>query len=399
MHWKSVLSQQSTLEAAINECMDGLTGFPRPIDLALVFVQSSLRHEMDLISGRLRRQLEPKVLLGCTGGGVIGDATEVELSPALSLTVAQLPEVELNGFYLEDDEMPSPDAPPEAWREALGLSGWQVQPSFLLMADAFDFELESFLRGLDYAYPRSVKLGGLASDARQPGGNRLVLNHRLHSRGLVGLAMGGNIKVEPVVAQGCRPIGQPMTITRGERNLIYEIDGRAPLEQLERTVRGLDKTDRKVAETSLFVGIGTDSGFSLESIVNNQPGRQGDFLIRNLIGLDARRNALVVGSQVRTGQSLQFHLRDAQASARDLEKMLDRYQTQGTRPQGGILFSCLGRGEYLYKTANHDSGAFRQRFPEAALGGFFCNGEIGPVGESSYLHGYTSCFAMIGPEN
>ncbi|MBT9582711.1 FIST C-terminal domain-containing protein [bacterium] len=398
MLWKSVLSQQSTLEAAIHECLDKLKGFPRPIDLALVFVQSGLRQQMDLIPGRLRRQLDPKVMVGCTGGGVIGEAIEVELSPALSVTVAQLPEVELSGFYLEDDEVPNPDAPPDAWRDALGLTGWQVQPSFLLMADAFDFELDALLCGLDYAYPKSIKLGGLASDARQPGGNRLVLNHELHSRGLVGLAMGGNIKVEPVVAQGCRPVGRPMTITQGERNLIFEIDGRPPLEQLEKTVQGLDSRDRKVAQTSLFVGIGTEPAFTVESILANQPNRDGDFLIRNLIGLDPRKNALVVGSSVRKGQSLQFHLRDAEASAQDLQKMLSRFQTQGMIPKGGLLFSCLGRGEYLYRTANHDSDEFRRRFPEAALGGFFCNGEIGPVGGCSYLHGYTSCFAMIGPE-
>jgi small ligand-binding sensory domain FIST len=398
MQWKSVLSQQSGLDAAINECLDKLNGFPRPIDLAMVFVQSSLRQEMDLIPSRLRRQLDPKVLIGCTGGGVIGNATEVELGPALSLTVAQLPDVELNGFYLEDDELPSPDAPPEAWRDVLGLARWDSAPSFLLMADAFDFELEALLRGLDYAYPKSIKLGGLASDARQPGGNRLVLNHQLHSRGLVGLAMAGNIRVQPVVAQGCRPIGQSMTITRGERNLIYEIDGLPPLEQLEKTVRGLSARDRKVAETSLFVGIGTEPAFTVESILNSQPNPKRDFLIRNLIGLDTRKNALVVGAQVRPGQELQFHLRDAQASAQDLEKMLDRFQSQATQPRGGILFSCLGRGEHLYKQAHHDSAEFRKRFPEAALGGFFCNGEIGPVGGSSYLHGYTSCFAMMGPE-
>ena len=128
------------------------------------------------------------------------------------------------------------------------------------------------------------------------------------------------------------------------------------------------------------------------------PRRPGDYLIRNLLHLDPRRQALTVGALVRPGQTVQFHLRDAQASTDDLEKMLDRYQDRGGSPRGGVLFSCLGRGESLYGQANHDSEQFQRRFPQAALGGFFCNGEFGPVGETSYLHGYTSCFAMMGPK-
>jgi len=396
-----VLSQQSSLEASINQCLDRLSDFPRPIDLALVFVQSSWRQQMELIPGHLRASLGCKVMLGCTGGGVIGEATEVETSPALSVTVARLPDVEVSGFYLEDDELPSPDAPPEAWRSVLGLSACQEglrPPSFLLLADPFEFELNALLRGLDYAYPHSVKIGGLASGARQPGGNRLILNHQLPSRGLVGLALAGNVKVEAVVAQGCRPIGEPLRITRAERNMILEMEGRTPLQVLEKVLGSLSPGDRRVAQDSLFLGIATEPEVTLDNILGTAPHRSGDFLIRNLLHLDGRRQALTVGALVRPGQTVQFHLRDAQASSQDLEKMLDRYQDRGSGPHGGVLFSCLGRGESLYKQANHDSEQFRRRFPQAALGGFFCNGEIGPVGDTSYLHGYTSCFAMIGPE-
>lgn len=385
------------MEVCIQECMDSLEGFSQPIDLAVVFVQSSLRHEMGTLPEVLRQKLNPRVLIGCTGGGVIGDAVEVEMSPALSITVAHLPGVELRGFSLQDDELPSPDAPPEAWKEILGLSEWAGPVNFLLLADAFDFELEALLRGLDYAFPgsRCPKLGGLASDARQAGGNRLILNEQMVHRGMVGLALAGNLVVEPVVAQGCRPIGSVMTITRGEKNLIFELDGHSPLEVLDKTMRSLSRRDRQLAESSLFLGIAGEAEITLASILNPPAKVGGDFLIRNLIGLEPRKNALVVGAHVRPGQAVQFHLRDAQASAEDLVRMLDRYESTGARPEGCLLFSCLGRGEYLYKVPNHDSGEFRRRFPEVALGGFFCNGEIGPVGPTSYLHGYTSCFAMF----
>lgn len=399
VHWQSVLSQQSHLEAAIQECLDRLRDFPAPIDLALVFVQCEWRTSAEAISNLLRRSLGCKVLIGCTGGGVIGNATEVEGGPALSLTVASLPGVEMAAFYLEDDNLPSPDAAPEAWRKCLGLEQWQVQPAFLLLADPFDFDLTALLHGLDYAYPRSLKLGGLASGGRQPGANRLFLQQHRHARGLVGLALGGNIRVSAVVAQGCRPIGEPLRVTRADRNVILEVNGLPAIPALQKILLALSPSEQKLAQTSLFLGVATEPEFNLDQILGQKPRIPGDFLIRNLVGIDSDRGGLVVGALLRTGQTVQFHLRDAQASAEDLEKMLDRYQDRGLQPRGGLLFSCLGRGEYLYKQANHDSEQFRRRFPQAALGGFFCNGEIGPVGETSYLHGYTSCFAMIGPED
>lgn len=400
MRWQSVLSQQSTSEAALNECLDRCRTFSAPVDLAFVFIHSSFRKEAQPIIERLWRQLQPKVLWGCTGGGVIGDATEVETAPAVSLTLAHLPDVQVHGFHLDDDDLPNPDAAPDAWRKALSLPSTMGDvPSFLLLADPFDFELESFLEGLDYAYPRSLKLGGLASGARSPGGNRLFLQDQTFSRGLVGLALAGNLRLDAVVAQGCRPIGEAMTVTQGERNIILEIDGRPPLEKLEQTLKALSKRERTLAESSLFLGIRGQSNVSLQSILGGPetPGSSA-YLIRNLVGLEPRKGALVVGAPVRAGQTIRFHLRDARSSAQDLQASLESYQRQGVQPQGGLLFSCLGRGEHLYKKTNHDSDEFRRRFPTTALGGFFANGEIGPVGQTSYIHGYTSCFAMFSQE-
>lgn len=399
MHWKSVLSTAESLTEALEECLVRLQPWPHPADLVSVFLHSSLRHEAATIHEAVTKRLgRPGLLFGCTGGGIIGAAREIELSPALSLTVAHLPDVQLQGFHLRQ-ELPSPDAPPEEWHRLLRLDSGGENPAFLLLADAFEFELEAFLRGLDYAFPHSPKIGGIASDARQPGGNRLLLDDQVYSSGLVGVALEGRVRVTPVVAQGCRPIGKPLTITRGERNLIFEMEGKPPLKVLEETIRGLDRTDRSLAENSLFLGIARDGELTVHSILRNEPNKSKEFLIRNLIGLDSKKGALVVGARVRTGQTVQFHLRDAQASAQDLHKMLDRFEASGASPKGALLFSCLGRGEYLYKKPNHDSGEFMRRFPQATLGGFFCNGEIGPVGSTTFLHGYTSCFAMIEPDS
>jgi small ligand-binding sensory domain FIST len=396
MKWKSVLSREDSLDRALDECLASLSASTEGPELMFVFAHSSLRHDLGGSFQHLaNRSQAPTVLIGCTGGGIIGGGEEIELSPALSITAATLPGTQIRGFHLLDEQLPSPDAPPEAWHELLGIEDSVEPPSFVLLADPFDFDLDALLRGLDYAYPRSAKIGGLASDARQPGGNRLLFDSNVYTRGLVGVALQGNLRVTPVVAQGCRAIGQPLTVTAGERNLIHELNGKAPLKQLEETVRTLSPRDRRLAETSLFLGFASESELSLHSILNNEPQGAPEFLIRNLIGLDPRKGSLVVGTRVRPGQTVQFHLRDAEASAQDLKRLLDRFHRSNRPPQGALLFSCLGRGEHLYKCPNHDSGEFHKRFRSAPLGGFFCNGEIGPVGASTYLHGYTSCFGMF----
>jgi small ligand-binding sensory domain FIST len=91
---------------------------------------------------------------------------------------------------------------------------------------------------------------------------------------------------------------------------------------------------------------------------------------------------------------VQFHLRDARTSADDLDQLLARHR--GT-PAGSLLFSCLGRGTHLYGRADHDTDLVRRHFGDVPLGGFFCNGEIGPVQGTTFLHGYTSAFGLFRP--
>jgi small ligand-binding sensory domain FIST len=205
----------------------------------------------------------------------------------------------------------------------------------------------------------------------------------------VGIALSGDIEVDTIVAQGCRPIGEPMQITKCDQTLLQELDGKPPLEILHDLNEILSDSDKKLLQTSLFLGIEMDP-------MRDNP-KQGDFLIRNLMGIDRESGGLSIGALLRNGQLVQFHLRDKNMSAEDLEVMLTRYLSQGNaeNAQGALLFSCLGRGQYLYGEANHDTNMFRGKLGDIPLGGFFCNGEIGPVGNATFLHGYTSSFGIF----
>jgi small ligand-binding sensory domain FIST len=112
--------------------------------------------------------------------------------------------------------------------------------------------------------------------------------------------------------------------------------------------------------------------------------------------MDSEANALVVSANLRPFQVIQFLVRDARTATDDLTRMLERYRAaaRGTI-DGALLFSCLDRGEQLFREPNHDSGMFQRFVGNAPLGGFFCDGEIGPVGGTTFLHNYTSAFAMF----
>jgi small ligand-binding sensory domain FIST len=389
MKWASTVSEQSRLGDAIHEAADGVRAQMGSVgtDLALLFVSPHHQEEFDGILELVQGELGSPLVLGCSAGGVIGGGREVEQSPGVSLTVASLPGIDLTAFHVAADALPDRRDVP-AWERLLGVSSAR-EPHFLFLPDPFSFDSETFLRGVDHVYPASRKIGGLASGGQAPGANALFLGRDVHRGGLVGLALSGNVQVDTIVAQGCRPIGSPMFVTQCHRNLIVELDGEPALRVLQRLYEDLDPADQGLARQSLFLGVVMSE--------NRQEYHQGDFLIRNLLGLDASRKALAVGAVLRENSVVQFHLRDAKTSARDLEQMLARHRGDGRaeQSQGALLFSCLGRGAYLYGEPDHDSSVFRRHLGGVPLGGFFCNGEIGPVHGTTFLHGYTSAFGLF----
>jgi small ligand-binding sensory domain FIST len=319
---------------------------------------------------------------------VIGGGHEIEQRSAFALTAARLPGVEIKTFTIERMALPDLDASPRAWHEAIAVPPEPVH-QFILLIDPFSFPAEDLLAGLDFAYPESVKIGGLASAAQRPGGNALYLDSETHASGAVGVALSGDIAVDTVVAQGCRPIGKPMQITKAERNYILQLDGRSPIQVVRELIMSLPEEDRTLARNSLFIGI-------LQNELTSDPERS-DYLIRNILGMEPEHGALAIGELLREGQLIQFHLRDARTAAEDVSHLLGRFaaQERSHAARGALLFSCLGRGMFLYGHPDHDTDMFKEKVGDLPVGGFFCSGEIGPVGGTTRLHGYTSSFGIF----
>lgn len=388
--WATAVSTALGLENAIGraalEVQEQLRGATP--DLALVFITEHYREAYARLPELLARRLGQPVLIGCSAGGVIGGGHELEGEPGLALTAAVLPGVQVQPFRLaEFDPLPAPI------NDKLRLQARPESPtSLILLGDPFSSDMERLLPVLDREFPRSQIVGGLASGAESRGQTALFLGEQMLNSGVVGVGLSGNLRMDTIVAQGCRGIGEPLFVTRADEHRIHELDGKTPAEVLTALFQSMPPGDRQLARSSLFLGVAAPH-------MGTRLGA-GDFLIRNIIGLEQDSGALVVAANLQKHMVVRFHLRDAKASHADLETLLSRFAHHNDTEQlaGALLFSCLGRGRGLYGEPDHDTRQFRRSVGAVPLAGFFCNGEIGPVQAVTSLHGYTSAFAMFTPK-
>ncbi len=410
MEWMNALSTQPSLEKAIDEVVEKINhNFSKIPDLGIIFISSAFASDYPRLMPLLLDKLPLPCVIGCGGGGIIGmtnqqQPQEIEGNPALSLTVANLPNVEITPFKIDSEELPDLDSPPQQWCDLIGVP-MEKQPHFILLADPFSAKINELIQGLDFAYAGAVKVGGLASSSIMGVQSGLFYvqsnqnsDRMFFTEGAIGIALSGDIKINTIVAQGCRTIGETYQVSEGERNVILELtdsNGKidSPLNHLRNLINSLSQEDQNLAQHSLFIGVARDE-FKLEL-------QSGDFLIRNLLGVDPKYGVIAVGDRIRTGQRICFHLRDARASAEDLQTLLTNYRQhhKEIKPFGALIFSCLGRGEALYGKPNFDSQLFLDYINNVSISGFFCNGEIGPVGGETFLHGYTSVFGIFSAPN
>jgi small ligand-binding sensory domain FIST len=356
-------------------------------DLALVFISSHHAPSYFIAPELLSERLGATVLAGCSAAGVVGGGREVERRPGVAVSAASLPDTDLGTFVLKQDELPDADAPPQAWHELLGTGAGHVR-AMMLLPDPFTVRTDGFLSGLDYAYPGVTKFGALASGGDGPGSHALFLNGKVHRSGIVGLTFSGDVAVDCIVAQGCRPVGRPMVVTEADENIIRRLDGEPPLTVLQELFESSPPREQNLLRRSLQIGIlypHVDAGVDA-----------GDFVVRNVLGASEGEGELAIGELVREGQIVQFHVRDADLAGEDLRALLEDYAEGAEQsPSSALMFSCLGRGEQMFGSADHDTAMFQDIVAPLPLAGFFSNGEISTAGGRALLHGYTTSFAVF----
>ena len=389
MKFISAITTQTVFDEAIQAVINQIkTQFGnQPADLALVFLSPHFRLMAAEIAAKLQETLEPGVIIGCSAEGVIGGAQEVEREPALALIAAHLPQVKVTPFSLQAMDWESTLTNPVTFGQMLAVPD---QPKLLvMMADPFTTPIEAVLGAFNTFYGDIPIVGGLASGSARAGGNALLLNDRILTNGAVGVALYGAVEIDVIISQGCRPIGQPLQVTEAQNNIIMSLAGVNPLAHLQELLAELSDEDRQLLQHGLFVG----------RAINPEQGTlgRGDFLIRGVMGVDQERGALVIADAVQPGETIQFHVRDAVTAAEDLEMMLAP-QLFYDPPCGGLLFSCNGRGTRLYDHPNGDITTIQKMIGAVELAGFFCAGEIGPIGGKNFLHGHTASLALLRPQ-
>jgi small ligand-binding sensory domain FIST len=344
-------------------------------DLAMLFVTPVHAPAMEEIVATVNATLRPRAMLGCAAVSVVGGEREVEQGPAISLWAGRTGPT--TPFHLTVGDSP----------DGLTFTGWPESipddaSALLLLPDPFTFPTDDLLRRMEEDRPGMPVVGGMASAARAPGGNRLVIDGRVMTDGAVGAFLGPQVEVATVVSQGCRPVGSPFVVTRAEHNIVYELAGRSAVERLQEVAAALPDDDRELLAELVQIGRVIDE--------NKLDFGPGDFLVRNVVGADPNSGALRVGDIVQVGSTAQFQVRDAVSADQDLRRMVD-----GRSADAALVFTCNGRGTHLFPEPHHDAMVVSESLAGAPVAGMFCAGELGPIGGHNFMHGFTASVVLL----
>jgi small ligand-binding sensory domain FIST len=376
-----------TVEAAVEASNRAGASLDAPCDLAVVFASGQHLGMAKWLLSEVHERLEPGALVGCGAGGTLAAGRELEDTPSVVVWAASLPGADLETMHLTAER----DA--DGFR-LLGLpeslAGAEQEPvadeAVIAFCDPFSFPAEELLSALESSRPRMPVLGGLAS-ANFAGGAILLRDGHVHTDGAVAIRLGG-VEVLPCVSQGAGPVGPEMTITRAEANMIGQLAGKPAMERLGEVIAALPERERELASSGVLIGL---------VIEENRPEyERGDFLVRPIIGADRESGAIAIGEPVRVGQTVRLQVRDAASADEDLRQAL-RAQAQALGEDGAagaLLFTCNGRGSHMFDLPDHDASALDDALG-APTAGFFCAGEIGPVGGRNFLHGFTATMAVF----
>jgi small ligand-binding sensory domain FIST len=376
MPYASSLSTHNDPGVAIGETIGEILEVIGPApDAVVVFISGDfIIHAKDFLAAT-HQLLQPKTLVGTTAVSVIAGSREVEEQSAVAVWAGKFAGT-VSTIRLEARQAP------DGVIKIDELSNAEAH-TLILLADPFSFPAELAVDAWSTSRPDLQIIGGLASGANTPNGNRFLLDDQIFDAGAVGLLIGGATQVEPLVSQGCRPVGLPLIVTAAEGNLIQELGGKPALRRLEEMFNGLNENERLLVNQGLHIGRVIDE--------HKVEFGTGDFLIRAVLGADQRTGSLAIGDNAPVGSTVQFQVRDAESADEDLRLLVEPIDSA----DGALVFTCNGRGSHLFEHPDHDAAIIADLVRREAVAGMFCAGEIGPVGEHSFLHGFTASAAIF----
>ncbi len=388
LKFAAALSVRADLNEAIGEvCREALGQLGASPHLAVLFVSSEYPVIDQAVARQLGGLLGPTVLIGGTGESILAVGREVEQQPAVALWLARMDGVQCIPMHLRL-ERTSEGASIVGWPDQLA-ADWPSEAVMLMIGDPYSFPADVMLERLNEDRPGLRVVGGMSSGGAAPGESRLFFGQELYTSGAVAVMLSGPLRATTVVSQGCRPIGHHLIVTKSEGNLIQELGGKPALLRLKEIFDTLPTSDQQLVQQGLHLG----------RVVNEYQDRfeQGDFLVRNVMGIDASTGTIAVGDFFRPGQTVQFHVRDHQTADDEMRQLLAAVRDDPQcAPQGGLLFTCNGRGTRFFPEPHHDARAIEEYLGAIPVAGFFAAGELGPVGGKNFMHGFTASAVLFG---
>jgi small ligand-binding sensory domain FIST len=379
------LSHNSATERAAEEAAAkamAAAGIDRA-DLILTFFTADHAPAADKLAGALRTAGRTDTVVGASGAGVLTGEGEIEGRAGLAVLAVAADNLHIHPFLYR----------PLRGRE--GAVGAEVaraaREASLLVAlpDSYNFEPRAFFRGAEQA-GFAPMVGAGAAENGTLGKTFQLAGDTVASNALAGFTLAGDFSAAVDVTQGCQPITPPMTITKTDGNLILEIDHKPAFEAFAKVLKGPLAENLGRALAFIFAGLPADR--------RKNEIAPGEYLVRNIIGLDPEKGVLAVADEIFEGERICFTLRDGERARDDLEQMLERQAARlgGKPPAFGMYFNCCARGRSLYGLEDIDSAFIHRALGDFPLIGVFGGFEIGPLGQRNHLFAYTGVLALVG---
>ncbi len=393
--FKSSASNQANFVDAIDECISQIQAELDSADLLFCFFAEHTE-DKDLEQGlSLLTQAFPEgKLAGCNTVATLANGQEFENCPSVVLWAGQLPATTIEILHLQYQRTLEGAAfagfPSRLDHLTPDAEDLNRRTTLIAIGDPFTFPMDLFLERINEDHPGVPVIGGMASAASTPGETRLICDRQVVNHGSVFVLLQSESVLATVVSQGCRPIGETFVVTKAERNQIFELGGKPAVEQLKRIYRELPTSEQRSIQMGLHLGVAITE--------YRDAFGYGDFLIRNVIGVDEGEGSINMGDFVRIGQTVQFHVRDFESADVDLRQSLvsSRASQAPFDPAAALIFTCNGRGLNLFPEPHHDAAAVNKTMGEITTAGFFAAGEIGPVGGRNFMHGFTCSILWFG---
>lgn len=381
---------RSTYEEAgvvqvVRHCREQIGGL-QPT-LVFVFVSEDWKPHIKDVIELIQIEGHATTIVGCSGMGFVGTGEENENVSGMSLLFLRLPQADVQRVMISESDVDKSENG-KSWPDLTGLApldadAEEAQSStWLTLVNPFRIRSETWLRQWNSAYPDEPVYGGLASGGSTEDEIFLFTESGMSDDAAIALRFGNGVRIGGVVSQGCRPIGEPFTITEVDDNVLVSIGSRRAFDVLEEAWESLEEDEQEIAQGNIFAGL------AMSEYVDDF--KTGDFLVRNILGGDPQAGVLALGAYPRVGQTLQFQIRDRDAADEEMRSECARAQMRYGQPFAGLMFSCAGRGVRMFGVPDHDAGIVEDVFGKMPFAGFFCNGEIGPVGPQNFIHGYTA---------